>query len=116
MNCGVGCRRGSDPTLLCLWCRPTPTAPIQPLAWEPTYAMEATLEMAKKKKKITMKLKLILCLLQTLWIKKAYIKNIIGVPIMVQGVKNPTSIHEEVGLIPGLTHWVKDLALLQAAV
>ena len=25
---------------------------------------------------------------------------------------NPTRIHEEVGLIPGLTQWVKDLALL----
>ena len=28
VTCGVGCRRGSDPTLLWLWCRPAATAPI----------------------------------------------------------------------------------------
>ena len=38
-----------------------------------------------------------------------------GVPIVAQQVKNPTSTHEDAGLIPGLTHWVKDLVLLQAA-
>ena len=27
---------------------------------------------------------------------------------MVQWVKNPSSIHENVGLIPGLAQWMKD--------
>jgi len=31
---------------------------------------------------------------------------------VVQWVTNPTSIHEDAGLIPGLAHWVKGLALL----
>ena len=55
MSCGVGCRRGSDPALLWLWCRLVATAPIRPLAWVPPYATGAAQEMAKgqkKKKKI----------------------------------------------------------------
>ena len=49
MSCGVGCRRGSDPTLLWLWCRLVATAPIRPLAWESPYAAGAAEEIAKKK-------------------------------------------------------------------
>ena len=37
------------------------------------------------------------------------------IPTVAQQVKNMTSIYEDVGLIPGLVQWVKDLALPQAA-
>ena len=36
---------------------------------------------------------------------------ILGVPVTAQQVKNPTSIHEGVGLIPDLAQWVKGCEL-----
>ena len=50
MSCDVGCRRGSDPTLLWLWHRPAAAAPIRLLAWELPYASGAALKKKKKKK------------------------------------------------------------------
>ena len=44
------------------------------------------------------------------------LKKKIGVPIVAQWVKILTGIHENVGFIRGLTQWMKDLVLLQAAV
>ena len=37
--------------------------------------------------------------------------SFIGVPVLAQWVKNPISIHEDVGSTLGLASWVKDLAL-----
>ena len=39
-----------------------------------------------------------------------------GVSIVAQQVKNLTSIHEDIGLVPGPTQWVKDPAVLSAVV
>ena len=51
MSCGGGFRRGLDPVLLGLWCRPVATAPIRPLAWEPPHAAGVALEKAERQKK-----------------------------------------------------------------
>ena len=47
---GVDARRGSDPTLLWLWCRPAAVAPIRPLAWELPYASGAALKSKQTNK------------------------------------------------------------------
>ena len=55
VSCSVGRRRGLDPALLWLWCRPAYTAPIRPLAWESPYAAGAAQEMGKRQKTKTKK-------------------------------------------------------------
>ena len=35
-----------------------------------------------------------------------------GVPFMAQQLTNPTRIHKDMGSIPGLSQWVKNLRLL----
>ena len=48
MSCGIGCRFGSDPTLLWLWCRLAAAVQNGPLAWELPYAAGGDLEGHKK--------------------------------------------------------------------
>ena len=89
---GAGCRCGSDPVLLGLWCRLWATALIRPLAWETPYALGAAL---KRQKDIKKKLKTAICSSH-----------------QDSAVTKPTSMHEETGSTPGLAQWIEDPALL----
>ena len=51
MSCGVGHKHSLDLALLWLWCKPTVTAPIRPLAWEPPHTSGVALKRQKKKRK-----------------------------------------------------------------
>ena len=46
----------------------------------------------------------------------AFKKAKFGVPVVAQPLTNPTNIHEDSSLIPGLAQWVKDPVLPQAEV
>ena len=48
----VGPTCGSDPTLLWLRCRPEASAPVQPLAWEPPFAVGVALNKQTNKQKL----------------------------------------------------------------
>ena len=49
MSCSLGHRGSLDSVLLWLWYTPVAVAPIQPLAWEPPYAMGVALKTKIKK-------------------------------------------------------------------
>ena len=51
MSCGVGRRRGSDPAMLWLWCKPAAAAPMPALAWELPYAACAAIKSKKQTNK-----------------------------------------------------------------
>ena len=42
------------------------------------------------------------------------LKLFVGIPVVAQWIKNLTSFHEDVSLIPSLIQCVKDLAMRQA--
>ena len=78
---------------------------LDPLAWEPPYAMGAALEKAKSchfRGIKTHSIANINALPTTYGKKKKKRMESLGLPIMAQWLTNPTSIHEDLGSVPGL--------------
>ena len=114
MSCGVGCRRGSDPMLLWLWCRLAATAPIRPLAWEPPYAEGVALKRQKTKQNKTKQNKT----KKKNPKRKQLYSNKIKLKIKFRSSHHgtaetkPTNNHKVVGSIPGLAQQAKNPVLL----
>ena len=101
MSFRVVCRHGLDLALLWLWHRLAAIAQIKPLAWELPYALGAALKRQKKKKK---------------GIKSPLDNKVLEFLLWLRGLRTQHSIQEDVGLILGLSQWVKNPALPQGAV
>ena len=122
MSCGVGLRRSLDLALLWLWRRLAAVALVQPLAWKLLYATGVALKSKKKKKKkkappIFLEVYITICFLKLpmppdcpvdlsergysfcLLVKKITAFKNPGSWSSHCGivVKNPTSIHEDLG-------------------
>ena len=84
MSCGTGYGCSLDLELLRLWRRPAASTPIQPLAWELPYVVEAALKRQlkkKKKKNETNYTQLNMELAENNYIQKAVYKNHLWVSV-----------------------------------
>ena len=108
MICGVGLRRDSDLMWLWLWRKPAAVALIQPLVWEPPYAVGAALKRPKKQNKTkTPKLPMKNAQMASLVNSTNHLKNSYWSSCHGSAEMNLAGIHEVAGLIPGLTHGVR---------
>ena len=95
----MGRRGSSDPMLLWLWLRRAAVALIQP-----SLVTSIRLECGPKKQNKTKQ--------AVITGKKVHSeKTVLGVPVVVQWLTNPTRNHEVEGSVPALAQWVNDPAL-----